>query len=301
MKKLITILGPTASGKTRLAALVTNRLNGEIISADSRQVYRGMNLGTGKDYEDYIVDGQQIPYHLVDIADPGEEYNLFRYQQDFLKAFNDISSRNKTPLICGGTGLYLEAVLTGYKLAETPKDETLRTFLASKTQEELNDFLASLRPLHNTTDTLDRERTIRAIEVATYANENEQNPASFPEIHPVVFGVRYERKALRERITQRLRERLENGMIAEVAELIQQGITHEKLAYYGLEYRYISEHLAGKISFDEMFKLLNTAIHQFAKRQMTWFRRMERKGLKIHWLQGEMSMEEKVGLVVEGL
>ncbi len=301
MNTPITILGPTASGKTRLAALVANRINGEIISADSRQVYRGMNLGTGKDYEDYIVDGQQIPYHLVDIADPGEEYNLFRYQQDFLKAFNDISSRNKTPLICGGTGLYLEAVLTGYKLAEAPKDETLRTFLASKTQEELNDFLASLRPLHNTTDTLARERTIRAIEVATYVNENEQNPASFPEIHPVVFGVRYERKALRERITQRLTERLENGMIAEVAELIQQGITHEKLAYYGLEYRYISEHLAGKISFDEMFKLLNTAIHQFAKRQMTWFRRMERKGLNIQWLQGEMSMEEKVGLVVEGL
>ncbi|HHN47835.1 MAG TPA: tRNA (adenosine(37)-N6)-dimethylallyltransferase MiaA [Bacteroidales bacterium] len=294
MNTPITILGPTASGKTRLAALVANRKNGEIISADSRQVYRGMNLGTGKDYDDYIVDGQQIPYHLVDISEPGEEYNLFRYQQDFLKAFNNISSRNKTPLICGGTGLYLEAVLTGYKLTEAPKDETLRAFLASKTQDELNDFLASLRPLHNTTDTLDRERTIRAIEVATYAIEHEGNHTGFPGINSVVFGISYERENLRKRITQRLQARLESGMIEEVEQLIQQGITHEKLAYYGLEYRYISEHLAGKISFDEMFKLLNTAIHQFAKRQMTWFRRMERKGLKINWLQGESGLQEKL-------
>jgi tRNA dimethylallyltransferase len=298
MNKTIVILGPTASGKTRLAALVANKINGEIISADSRQVYRGMNLGTGKDYEDYIVEGNKIPYHLVDIVEPGEEYNLFRFQQDFLKAYRDILNRQKTPVLCGGTGLYLEAVLSGYKLSEAPKDETLRTFLASKTQEELNYYLVSLRPLHNTTDTLDRERTIRAIEVATYANEHEQNATSFPEINPIVFGVRYERKTLRERITQRLMQRLGNGMIEEVAELIQQGITHDKLAYYGLEYRYISEHLEGKIQFDEMFKLLNTAIHQFAKRQMTWFRRMERKGLKIHWMPGEISTEEKLSAII---
>jgi tRNA dimethylallyltransferase len=294
MNLLLTLLGPTASGKTRLAALVAANINGEIISADSRQVYRGMNLGTGKDYDDYLVDGKQVPYHLVDILEPGEAYNVFRYQRDFFKVYNDIINRGKTAVICGGTGMYIESVLAGYTLAEAPEDETLREFLKSKNQEQLVAYLASLRPLHNTTDTIDRERCIRAIEVATYEGEQEADKLEYPKLNPLIIGIAYERKTLRERITQRLKDRLENGMVEEVEGLIKQGISPEKLDYYGLEYRYLSQLILGKITYDEMFSLLNTAIHQFAKRQMTWFRRMERKGFQIHWLDGEREMEFKV-------
>lgn len=294
MNALLTILGPTASGKTRLAALVAANINGEIISADSRQVYRGMNLGTGKDYEDYLVDGKQIPYHLTDILDPGDAYNVYRYKQDFFRVHKDITSRGKTPVICGGTGMYIEAVLAGYSLAQAPEDATLREFLKNKSQKELVDYLASLRPLHNTTDTLDRERSIRAIEVATYEAEHRAGNQEYPKLNPLIIGIAYERKTLRERITQRLTDRFEHGMLEEVEGLIKQGISPEKLDYYGLEYRYLSQLILGKITFDEMFSLLNTAIHQFAKRQMTWFRRMERKGFQIHWLHGEMEMELKV-------
>lgn len=301
MNLLLTILGPTASGKTRLAALVAANINGEIISADSRQVYRGMNLGTGKDYGDYLVDGKKIPYHLTDILEPGEAYNVYRYQQDFFRVHKDITSRGKTPVICGGTGMYIEAVLAGYSLAEAPEDETLREFLKNKSQEELVDYLASLRPLHNTTDTIARERTIRAIEVATYEGEQEADKQEFPKLNPLIIGISYERKTLRERITQRLTERLEHGMVEEVEGLIKQGISPEKLDYYGLEYRYLSQLILGIITYDEMFNLLNTAIHQFAKRQMTWFRRMERKGFQIHWLQGEMDMELKVQEIIKML
>lgn len=296
---LLTILGPTASGKTRLAALVADRLNAEIISADSRQVYRGMNLGTGKDYADYLVDGKQIPCHLVDIVDPGEEYNVFRYQKDFFGIYEDLSKRNKPAILCGGTGLYIESVLGGYNMGEVPVDETLREFLGNKTQEELVAYLSSLRPLHNTTDTLDRERCIRAIEIATYELENESNNPSFPKLNPLIVGIAYERNKLRQRITQRLQERLEQGMAAEVEELLNKGISPEKLEYYGLEYRYLSQFITGRIGYDEMFRLLNTTIHQFAKRQMTWFRRMERKGFQIHWLAGELNMDDKLKTICD--
>lgn len=299
MSTLLTILGPTASGKTRLAAMLAHKLNGEVISADSRQAYRGMNLGTGKDYGDYIVDGQEIPYHLIDILEPGEEYNVFRYQQDFFRVYADIVQRDKFPVLCGGTGMYLEAVMGGYKMGEVPEDKTLREFLKNKNQEELVTYLASLRPPHNTTDTLDRERTIRAIEIATYELERHAEANSFPKLNPLIIGIAYERTHLRQRITERLQARLEQGMVAEVEELLNKGISAEKLEYYGLEYRYLSQYITGRISYEEMFRLLNTAINQFAKRQMTWFRRMERKGFQIHWLDGEMNLNDKLSCIMK--
>jgi len=294
MSTMITILGPTASGKTRLAALVANKLNGEVISADSRQVYRGMNLGTGKDYNDYIVNGKQVPYHLIDILEPGEEYNVYRYQQDFFRAYTGILQRGKLPLLCGGTGLYLESVLGAYKMGEAPENDTLREFLETKSQNDLVAYLASLRPLHNTTDSRNRKRTIRAIEIASYELEHQAEARSLPRLNPLIIGITYERQVLRQRITERLKARLEQGMVSEVEELLNKGISTEKLEYYGLEYRYLSQLIAGKISYEEMFRNLNTAIHQFAKRQMTWFRRMERKGFKIHWLDSESTTEMKV-------
>lgn len=294
MSTMITILGPTASGKTRLAALVANKLNGEVISADSRQVYRGMNLGTGKDYNDYIVNGKQVPYHLIDILEPGEEYNVYRYQQDFFRAYTGILQRGKLPLLCGGTGLYLESVLCAYKMGEAPENDTLREFLETKSQNDLVAYLASLRPLHNTTDSRNRKRTIRAIEIASYELEHQAEARSLPRLNPLIIGITYERQVLRQRITERLKARLEQGMVSEVEELLNKGISTEKLEYYGLEYRYLSQLIAGKISYEEMFRNLNTAIHQFAKRQMTWFRRMERKGFKIHWLDSESTTEMKV-------
>jgi tRNA dimethylallyltransferase len=295
MPEIIVITGPTASGKTRLAAEVAGKLNGEIISADSRQVYRGMNLGTGKDYDDYIVNGIKIPCHLIDILDPGEEYNVFSYQQDFSRVCHDIVSRGKIPVLCGGTGLYIESVLAAYQMTEAPRDETLRTFLENKNQDELAAYLASLRPLHNTTDILERKRTIRAIEIATYEQEKQAEESENPTLKPMIFGVAWERKTQRERITQRLHERLGQGMVEEVETLIKQGVSPEKLDYYGLEYRYLSRYNSGTITYEEMFSQLNTAIHQFAKRQMSWFRRMERKGFHIHWLPGELGMEAKIG------
>lgn len=298
MNTLITILGPTASGKTRLAAEVAARLNGEIISADSRQVYRGMNLGTGKDYADYIVNGREIHCHLIDIADPGEEYNVFRFCKDAEAAFKSISNKGKTAIMCGGTGLYIEAFLAGYKLEEVPHDKKLRHTLGKKSQQDLVEYLTSLRPVHNTTDTLNRERTIRAIEIAMYELSGNTGSKSVQPKDSLIVGVAYQRAELRRRITARLGQRLEEGMIAEVESLINMGVEHEKLDFYGLEYRYLSRYIRGMITYDEMFSQLNTAIHQFAKRQMTWFRRMERKGFHIHWLPGELSMEEKVAAVM---
>lgn len=299
MHQSIVILGPTASGKTRLAALIAEKINGEIISADSRQVYRGMNLGTGKDYDDYIVDGKMVPYHLTDMLNPGEEYNVFRFRQDFEIAFKAIANRGKTPVVCGGTGLYLEAVLGSYNMLNVPENRMLRQSLSGKSQEELIAYLQTLRPLHNTTDILDRERTLRAVEIALYENENQSDANQIAPLNALITGIAYERQQLRQRITERLKQRLAQGMIAEVENLIRQGTDHQKLEYYGLEYRYLSRYIRGIITREEMFSQLNTAIHQFAKRQMTWFRRMERKGFQIHWLQGELSNEEKIGAILK--
>lgn len=301
MINLITILGPTASGKTRLAALLANRINGEVISADSRQVYKGMDLGTGKDYSDYEVDGELVPYHLIDIADPGEEYNVFRYQQDFIKVYNDIIKRGRVPFMCGGTGLYIESVLGAYRMESVPQNDELRAELKHKSLEELAEKLRNIRPLHNITDTTDRNRTIRAIEIAVFENEKKTQIFTLPEIHSLIFGIAYDRSKLRQRITQRLKNRMGEGMINEVKDLLSSGVSAEKLDFYGLEYRYITRYVTGLISYDEMFSLLNTAIHQFAKRQTTWFRRMERKGFIIRWLPGEWDMDDKLEYVLQAL
>jgi len=294
---MIVILGPTATGKTRLAALVAAKLEGEIISADSRQVYRGMDQGTGKDYDDYVVDGVKIPYHLVDIVDPGYEYSVFEFKRDFAVVYSEIISRNKMPVLCGGTGLYLDAVLSGYELTNVPVNEKLRAELNQKSPDELNQLLLNLKLPHNTTDLTSRERTMRAIEIALYERQNPgQHPANI-KFDPLVFGIHFERPEIRKRITERLQKRLELGMTTEVEQLLQSGLKPEQLMFYGLEYKYLTLFVTGKISRDEMFSQLNTAIHQFAKRQMTWFRRMEKLGTKIHWIDGNLGMEEKVARV----
>jgi tRNA dimethylallyltransferase len=294
---LITILGPTASGKTALAARVAYDLNGEVISADSRQVYRGMNLGTGKDYDDYTVKGQKIPNHLIDIVEPGYEYNVFEYQQDFVKAYNDIISRGKLPILCGGSGMYLEAVLKGYRMKPKGNDPDFRHSLERNTDDELRNILKELRTPHNITDLADRERLIRAIEIASATEAGEKGPCDFPQIRSMIFGIRFEREELRWRITDRLARRLENGMIEEVQELLKKGLTIDQLKFYGLEYKYIAGYLNEETDYDTMFRLLNTAIHQFAKRQMTWFRRMERNGIMIHWIDGAIDPQVKVGII----
>ncbi|MFP4471896.1 MAG: tRNA (adenosine(37)-N6)-dimethylallyltransferase MiaA [Bacteroidales bacterium] len=296
---MITILGPTATGKTRLAAAAAAAVDGEVISADSRQVYRGMDIGTGKDYHDYVVEGKTVPHHLVDIADPGYEYNVFEFQKDFLKAFGDIVSRGKMPVLCGGTGMYLEAVLSGYKLVEVPENPQLRERLHQKSMHELTEILKSLREVHNVTDFTDRDRTIRAIEIAEYEKSHPRTKDDFPEINHRIYGIRFERRIIRERITLRLKQRLEEGMIDEVKRLLGLGLKPEQLTFYGLEYRYLTDYVTGKISYEEMFRLLNTAIHQFAKRQMTWFRRMEKKGFKIHWIDGNLPLEQKLESILK--
>lgn len=285
---LICILGPTASGKTRLAARVASSINGEIISADSRQVYRHMDIGTGKDLADYMVDGRTVPTHLIDIADPGSEYNVFEFKRDAVVAIRDIHSRGHVPVLCGGTGLYLSAILQDYQLLSAPPDPSRHAELAALPTERLVTALEAHGPLHNTSDVLDRERLIRAIEIA------EASPsARSPSVHldSIVFGPRWDRGELRERITQRLRDRLDQGLLDEVRELLARGLTHEQLIFYGLEYRHVTRHLRGDITAVEMFEVLNAAIHQFAKRQDTWFRRMERQGIHIHWLCGQDSPE----------
>jgi tRNA dimethylallyltransferase len=294
---MITILGPTASGKTALAARLACDLDGEVISADSRQVYRGMDIGTGKDLDDYIVNGKRVPVHLIDIADPGYEYNVFEYQQDFTKVYRQITGRGKTPVLCGGSGMYLESILKGYNLAITENSSMLRESLEQKTDEELKEILKSLRTIHNTTDLTDRNRTIKAIEIAAVSVNNEKDYNPVPVLKPVIFGIRFERVTLRTRITERLNNRLKNGMIEEVKTLLEKGLTADQLKFYGLEYRYITQFLEKEIDYESMFRLLNTAIHQFAKRQMTWFRRMERNGLIIHWIDGTLDAEQKTGLI----
>jgi len=291
---MIVILGPTASGKTVLAAHLAYALDGEVISADSRQVYRGMSIGTGKDLSEYTVNGKKVPYHLIDIANPGYEYNIFEFQQDFLKAYNDIFSRGKLPVLCGGSGMYLESVLKKYRLKKTEPCLKTHEALTQKTDEELKDLLLSLKTPHNTTDLLDRKRMIRAILISMTPDEK-TGDIVFPEQMPfLIIGIHWERALLRERITTRLKTRLEQGMIAEVRELLNWGLTADQVKFYGLEYYYITLYLEQKLDYHEMFRLLNIAIHQFAKRQMTWFRKMEKSGLTIHWISGEESIDEKI-------
>jgi len=289
---LLTVLGPTAAGKTAFSAHLALHLEGEIISADSRQVYRGMDIGTGKDYDDYFVDGQQIPVHLLDILEAGYEYNVFLFKQDFSRVFLDITDRGRLPLLCGGSGLYIESVLKNYKLQQVPPDESLRAELETKELSELIETLKLHGPLHNQTDTTSRKRVIRAIEIAMAQSKPGEDPVEALILNPLVFGVSLERNIRRERITRRLKQRLEEGMVEEVEVLLSKGVSPEKLDYYGLEYRYVSLYLLKKLSYDEMVKRLNSAIHQFAKRQMTYFRGMERRGTVIHWIDGTLSLED---------
>ena len=294
---MLTILGPTATGKTALAAAVAAQTNAEIISADSRQVYRNMDLGTGKDIDDYFFENQNIPYHLIDIVDPGYEYNVFEFKRDFYHAYTDIAARGKNVILCGGTGMYIEAVLGKYRLESVPHDKALRKSYADKSMEELAQVLASMKKLHNHSDVVTRERLLRAIEIETYYQHNSSEQE--PEIPSVIVGVHVERSIVRERITKRLHARLEEGMIEEVRQLLDSGVDSEKLLYYGLEYKFITRHILGQLSYDEMVNRLNIAIHQFSKRQMTWFRRMQRKGFVINWIDGMLPMEEKAAEVIQ--
>lgn len=298
---IITILGPTASGKTPFAAALAYELNSEIISADSRQIYRQMDLGTGKDLADYTVNGRAIPYHLIDIAEPGYKYNVFEYQRDFLAAYEDIRQRGLLPILCGGTGMYLESVLKGYKLMPVPENPELRTRLANCSLEELTRQLSQYKTLHNSTDVDTVKRAIRAIEIEEYYAAHPVPEREFPSLKSLIIGVDIDRELRREKITRRLKQRLDEGMVDEVRKLIEQGIHPDDLIYYGLEYKYLTLYVTGQLTFDEMFRGLEIAIHQFAKRQMTWFRGMERRGFTIHWVQAELPMEEKIAFVKKKL
>ena len=321
---MITILGPTASGKTPVAAHLAAEIGGEVISADSRQVYRRMDIGTGKDLADYVVSSQEsgvssqesgvrsresgvrsqeIPYHLIDIREPGTKYNLFEYQQDFYDVYQQIRSRGAVPILCGGTGLYIEAVLKGYKLSPVPQNQELRDALEGKSLDELSQMLADLKAktgsnMHNTTDVDSCQRAIRAIEIETCNLEHPTPRRELPPVDSLIIGIDIDRELRREKITRRLKARLDNGMVEEVRALLDEGIPAEDLIYYGLEYKFLTEYLTGQLSYDEMFQRLEIAIHQFAKRQMTWFRGMERRGFKIHWISATLPMEEKIAQIL---
>lgn len=295
---LVTILGPTASGKTPLAAALAFRLNAEIISGDSRQVYRRMDLGTGKDLADYVVDGKRIPYHLIDIVEPGYKYNVFEFQRDFLQAYDNIRQRGVLPILCGGTGMYIESVLKGYKLLPVPENPELRVSLADKSLDELTTILAGYKKLHNSTDVDTVKRAIRAIEIEEYYRQQPVSAREFPAINSLVIGVDIDRDLRRTKITRRLKQRLDEGMVGEVRALLDAGIPAEDLIYYGLEYKYLTLYAVGQLTYDEMFYQLEIAIHQFAKRQMTWFRGMERRGFNIHWIDASLPMEQKVEEIV---
>ena len=300
MTDLITILGPTASGKTPLAAALAQRIGGEILSADSRQVYRRMDIGTGKDLSDY----GDVPYHLIDICEPGTKYNLFQYQQDFFDAYEDIRSRGVQPILCGGTGLYIEAILKGYHLSPVPQNQPLRNSLEGRSLEELTAMLRELKAksgsvMHNTTDVDSCQRAIRAIEIETYNLEHPMPLRELPPIPSTIIGVNIDRELRREKITRRLKARLDEGMVDEVRALLDSGIPAEDLIYYGLEYKFLTEYVIGQLSYDEMFRQLEIAIHQFAKRQMTWFRGMERRGFTIHWIDATLPTEKKVEQILD--
>ena len=296
---LVAVIGPTASGKTSLAAALAHEWDAEIISGDSRQVYRGMDIGTGKDLGDYVVGGKPIPYHLIDIVEPGYKYNVFEYQRDFLKAYEDIRRRGRLPILCGGTGLYVEAVLKGYRLLPVPENPSLRMSLADKSLEELTALLSTYKTLHNTTDVDTVKRAIRAIEIEEYYRHVPVTECSFPQLNSLIIGVSIERELRRRKITERLHRRLEEGMIDEVRGLLAEGVTPDSLIYYGLEYKYLTQYVIGELSYDEMVRGLEIAIHQFAKRQMTWFRGMERRGFNIHWIDANLPMEDKLKQIKE--
>ena len=292
---LIAILGPTATGKTRFAAHLAHAIGGEIISADSRQVYRQMDLGTGKDYEDYRVGSDTVPVHLVDICDPGDKYSVYAFQEDFHRVFADIRGRGAMPILCGGTGMYIEAVTKGYQLPQVERDEVLRERLKDKNLDELRDILAGYKTLHNRSDTDTRARAVRAIEIQEYIQSHPlPSDKQRPEIHPLYFGLRLERQLSRQRIARRLKQRLDAGMVEEVRQLLDQGLSPEDLIYYGLEYKFLTQYLIGELDYDTMVQKLHTAICQFAKRQMTWFRRMERQGITIHWMDADQDDDTKL-------
>lgn len=295
---LITLLGPTACGKTKLAVRLAAAVDGEILSADSRQVYRGMDIGTGKDLSEYEFQGKAIPYHLIDLVDAGYKYNVFEYQRDFLKAWEAVVQRGKQPILCGGTGLYLEAILRGYKLLEVPADPELRERLSTRTLKELEQQLSTFKTLHNTTDVDTVKRAIRAIEIETYYQDHPDLSADYPHIPSIVFGLDLDRDIRRQRISDRLKARLDEGMVEEIRQLLEH-VAPEDLLYYGLEYKFVGQYVLGQLSFDEMKNQLEVAIHQFAKRQMTWFRGMERRGITIHWLDATENHDTLVGKMLE--
>ena len=299
MKKMITILGPTACGKTSLAAALAADIHGEIISGDSRQVYRGMDIGTGKDLADYRVGDISVPYHLIDIVEPGTKYNVYQYQRDFMRAYDDIVGRGITPVLCGGSGLYLEAVLRGYRMAPVPENKELRQSLEGKSLAELTEMLNDIKSrkgqrMHNTTDVDTAKRAIRAIEIELYQDEHPEETEDIQPVDSLVIGMQIDVEQRRERITRRLKARFDGGMADEIRHIIDSGVAPEDLIYYGLEYKYVTEYVIGLRDFEETFRLLEIAIHQFAKRQMTWFRGMERRGVKIHWIDSQLPMEEKI-------
>lgn len=294
---LLIITGPTASGKTSLAAAVARMVGGEIISADSRQVYRGMNIGTGKDYNDYIIEGTQIPFHLIDIVEPGYKYNVFEYQRDFITVYNSMKERNVFPVVCGGSGMYADCIISGYKMVEVAPDSGLRSNLEKKSIEELTEILSTYKKLHNRTDLDTKKRVIRAIEIEHFNKHKARHVSKFPKIKSLVVGILPDRDTRRKNISERLRQRLDSGMVDEVKLLMEHGVKSDILIYYGLEYKFITLYLINKMSFEQMVMELETAIHQFAKRQMTWFRGMEKKGVKINWLDSRMPSEEKINRI----
>jgi len=295
------VTGPTATGKTRLAALLSHAIDGEVVCADSRQVYRGMDWGTGKDYEDYVVSGATVPYHLMDICDAGEKYNVYRFQNDFVSAFKDIISRKKKVVLCGGTGMYLEAAIQGFELVTVPPDTEFRSQCENRSFEDMERELKAYKQLHNSTDLASRKRLVRALEIARYLNDNPIEAYDYPQFDYTIIGVQVDRDVRRNRVTSRLKQRVDNGLVAEVQSLLDSGVPAETLLYYGLEYKFVTQHILGLLTYSEMLDKLNIAIHQFAKRQMTWFRGMERRGFTIHWIDGHNTEEERLAEALDVL